>query len=177
MKNLFRFAFLSLFIVISACVTNDDEDVITDLAGTWKMTSFSSENAYDLNGDGVANTDVIVESGCYQNETLDFNANGTGVATSRSFLDIETEIVIGTTNEVTYTLECIDDIAIENFTWSQSGSSLTLTVDTITVVATLSGNTISFVIPEGFSVQGFDSGGNSVLIEITENVTVVYTKQ
>lgn len=177
MKNLFRFAFLSLFLVVSSCVTNDDEDVTTDLAGTWRMTSFSSENPYDLNGDGTANTDIIVETGCYQNETLDFNANGTGVATNRSFLDIETIITVGTTNEVEYILNCIDELFVQDFTWTQNGSSIAIGIDGLTIVTTLSGNTITLIIPSGLTFETIDSGGNNALIEITENVTVVYTKQ
>jgi hypothetical protein len=177
MKNLFRLTFLSLFLVVASCVTNDDLDVTSDLEGTWRMTSFSSENPYDLNGDGTANTDIIIETGCYQNETLDFNANGTGVATNRSYLDIETIITVGTTNEVEYILDCVDEFFAQDFTWTQNGSSLSLTIDGITIVATLSGNTITLILPSGFTVEVIDSAGNNALVETTENVTVVYTKQ
>lgn len=175
MKNLLKVFLVSLF--LTSCIVNDNFDVTVDLVGTWRMTSFSTENAYNLNGDGTANTDVIVETGCYQNETIEFIADNTGVSRSTSFLDIETIITVGTTNEVEYNIDCVAEIFNSNFTWSQNGSAVSITDTGVTITGTLIGSTITLVIPEGFSIEGLDNSGNNVLITILEDVTIVYTKQ
>ena len=175
MKNLLRFLTLTLLLSITACTTNDDGDTSVGLEGTWLMTSFDVGEAYDLNGDGTANSDVIVETGCYQNETLDFNVDGTGVSTNRSFVDIQVTIVTGTTDEVTYSVECIDELFTQAFTWGQTGSTVLITIDGFFITASLDGDTLTFTIPAGFSIDIPD--GNGGLITLDQNVTMVYTKQ
>lgn len=175
MKNLFRLALLSVALVFSSCVVNDDEDTSVDLVGTWKMTSFTISTPYDLNGDGTPNTDILVETGCYQNETLDFNDNGSGVSTNRSYLDIEVELVTGTTDQYNYNIDCVDEFFQEDFTWSQTGSSVAVTIGAFTVLATQSADTLTLVIPSGFSLEIPD--GNGATFTLNETVTVVYTKQ
>jgi len=72
---------LAIALVFAACSSDDDSnDTTANLEGTWKLTAFNTENAYDLNEDGTTSTSVMDETSCYQNETITFNADGTGTA-------------------------------------------------------------------------------------------------
>lgn len=175
MKNVIRLLFLSTLLVFSSCISNDDEDVTVDLEGVWRMTSFSTTNPYDLNGDGTPNNDIIVETGCYQNETIEFMSNGTGVSTNRSFLDIEVTIVTGTTDEYEYDFDCVSEFFQEDFTWTQTGSSVAVTIGAFTILATQTGDTLTLIIPSGFSIDIPD--GNGATVTLNETVTVIYTKE
>ena len=175
MKNLLRLCTIAITLFFASCTSNDDGDTSNGLEGTWIMTSFDVGEAYDLNGDGTANSDVIVETGCYQNETIDFNPDNTGVITNRTFLDLQVDIVVGTTDEVTYSYTCEDDLFTQNFTWGQTTSTVLITIDNFFITATLDGDTLTFTVPAGFSIDIPD--GNGGLISLDQNVTVVYTKQ
>lgn len=175
MKNLLRFLVLVLLFSAASCTTNEDADTSGGLEGTWQMTLFDVGEAYDLNDDGTASSDVIAETGCYQNETLEFNSDGTGVSTNRSSADVEVTLVTGTTDEVMYTVTCIDDLLIQDFTWGLTGSTALITIDNFFITASLDGDTLTFTIPSGFSIDIPD--GNGGLITLNSNVTVVYTRQ
>ena len=68
--------------VLFSCKKDDDGNTEIAIDGIWRLTSFTTENAYDLNEDGTSSNDVISETSCYQNETLEFNADNTGTATT-----------------------------------------------------------------------------------------------
>ncbi|WP_046756387.1 hypothetical protein [Kordia jejudonensis] len=172
MKKLVLLTVLSIFLI--SCSSDDDAAAEITLTGTWRMTSFEVENSYDFNGDGTASRDLISETNCYQNETILINANGTATATSTSYLDVTAELVVGTTDEFTYTLDCVNETDIFLLNWSSNGSSVTFQDEYGDIVnATFDlNNQFSFVIPQGFEIF---SDGFSVVTE--ENVRVVYTRQ
>lgn len=171
MKTLLRVLFVSLF--IASCTSNDDEDVTTDLVGTWRLTSATTENPFDFNNDGNLTTDLLIETPCYPNETMDFNSGGTGVVTSRSYADITAQFV-GNTNEVLYLVQCFDELDTDNITWEQNGSAITITLGTLTISATLSGDQLVFVVPSGFEFEGAENG---VIVSLLETLTFTYEKQ
>jgi hypothetical protein len=173
MKNLFRFAILSLFLIVSSCVSNNDEEVTTGLEGLWRLISVTTENPFDFNNDGIANTDLLIETPCYPNETIEFNAGGTGVVTSRSYAEITANFV-GNTDEIVYLVECFEDLVTDNITWEQNGSSVNITIGTLTIVATQNGDQLIFVVPSGFEFEGAENGGITTLLE---TVTFTYQKQ
>ena len=172
MKKLLLFSVLSIFLF--SCSSDDDTTPPPTIAGTWKMTLYEVETPYDFNGDGTANRDLITETNCYQNETILFNADGTAVATSTSYLEVIAELVVGTTDQFTYTFNCENETDIFPLNWSLEGSNLTFQdEDGFIINATQdSVNQISFVIPEGFEI--FTSGFNVVT---EEDIRVVYTRQ
>jgi len=114
------------------------------------------------------------ETNCYQNEIVNFKADGTGSAISSSYADIELTLVIGTTDEYEYVINCIPEIDVTSFTYTQNGTNVTMTVEGETVIATLSGNTFTYVIQDGFFIDVDDEGNT---ITLTEDLTFVYTKQ
>ena len=173
MKKLFGLLFIA--IALTACSKDDDNNnTSVSIEGNWKLTAFETENAYDLNNDGIPSKSVMDETNCYQNEIVNFKADGTGSAISSSYADIELTLVIGTTDEYEYVINCIPEIDVTSFTYTQNGTNVTMTVEGETVIATLSGNTFTYVIQDGFFIDVDDEGNT---ITLTEDLTFVYTKQ
>lgn len=169
-------ALLLVSIITFSCSSDDDGDGgNTSVDGTWKMTAFLSESGYDLNGDGTASNNIITETSCYQNETILLTDNNTGTVMSTSYADFYLELVIGTIDEYEYTIDCIledDNYAV---TWSQNGDVITILEGGVpNFVGTLSGNTITFVIPQGFFTEVEENGS---IIIVNEDLTIIYTKQ
>ncbi|WP_420571749.1 hypothetical protein [Kordia sp.] len=173
MKKLLLFSVLSVF--LCSCSSDDDAAPIDPLVGTWKMTRYQVENAYDFNLDGTANTDLLAEVDCYQNETIQINADGSALAVSTSYLSIIAELVAGTTNQFTYTLDCENEIESFPLTWTSNGTTIAFEEeDEFAMNATIeSNNQFTFIIPEGFEILSND--GTNVVTE--EDIRIVYTKQ
>jgi len=139
------------------------------VSGTYMLTAFNTSVPTDLNSDGTASTNQLLETNCYNNMLLTLNSNNTFVANSKG-IDI-------VSNGTTETMSCFTD-PDDTGTWSLAGNTLTLTtagtppvVDTYTV----SGNTISATANNG-EVVGYDTVTNSP-VYLTCNITIVYTKQ
>ncbi|NLN33456.1 MAG: hypothetical protein GX159_07660 [Flavobacteriaceae bacterium] len=137
----------------------------SSIPGTWKLTDLRLEEAYDFNGDGNSSNSLMSETGCYQNELMEFAADFSGIATSNSYAHFFID------NE-SFSFECIEEFEETTFSWNQTGNSVNITVDGVPLVATLSGNTLTYIIPEGFFV-GDDEGG----VQLLQDMTFVYTKQ
>jgi len=152
--------------------TGNTGDTDVTVVGTWKMTAWNVNEAQDLNEDGTSSTNLLDEMDCYNNETVVFNADFTGIAMSTSYADIELNLVIGTTNEFDYSITCVPEIENTDLTWAQSGNIVATTSTGITNNFTLNGNELSFLIPEGFTVVSDDSS-----VTVIQDLTIVYTKQ
>lgn len=170
------FGFLIVAIAMTACSSDDDSNPITtSVEGNWKMTAMNMQNAHDLNEDGTASRNLMDETNCYQNETILFKADGTGVFTSNSYADIELEFVFGSTDEYDYIIECVSETEITLLNYIQNGEEVTMTVEGESITASISGNTLTYVIPNGFFVEVEDP--ESGTITVTEDLTFIYTKQ
>lgn len=144
-------------------VTTPGEEV--EIQGNWKLISITMSEEFDFNGDGTLSNDLMTETDCYQNELMSFNADLTGISTSNSYADV---IVNGTT----YITECIPETEETPFTWAQNQNNISLTIDTQIIPAILAGNTLTFVIPEGFEASDGQPGGYT----ITQDITMTYQK-
>ncbi|MBA5628818.1 hypothetical protein [Moheibacter lacus] len=171
-KIAFALSLISTICLISCDPWEDDsyhETVQTgenvEIPGNWKLTSILLEEAFDFNGDGNATNNLMTETNCYANELMAFNADFSGVATSNSYANV---IVNGDT----YITECVPEVEETPFAWAQTQTTVSLTIDTQIVNATLSGDTLTFTIPEGFSANDGQPGGYT----ITQDIIMTYQK-
>ncbi|TXE20018.1 hypothetical protein ES692_01800 [Psychroserpens burtonensis] len=177
MKKLFLSLFVLTGLVLTTACSSDDDggngNTNADVAGTWKLTSLLTQSSLDINNDGNSSNDLLVESDCYLDDSLVFGASGIGSIISNSFLEVEAELVVGTTDEFTYSINCFIEEDIYAMTYTVSGNTVTIVdEDMFTVVGTVSGNTFNFVIPEGYEIVDEDF---EVVLE--EDLTFTYTKQ
>ena len=142
------------------------------IVGTWKLTAWIGEEPIDLNNDGVESENFLDEIDCYENETIVFNADNTAVGMSTSFATFMFEIEVGTTNEYDYTIECDFEDENTNMTWTQNGNTITVDDGTTISEATLNGNQLSVLVPEGFVAFSADFTATT-----TQDLTFIYTKQ
>ena len=128
----------------------------------------------DLNNDGTESINFLNEMDCYNNETIVFNADNSGIAMSTSYALFEIFIETGTTDSFDFTIDCIAEVENTDITWTQSGNLVSIT-DSFneTTEWTLVGNTLSITFPEGFSVTDPDD----TAVTVTQDLTFVYTKQ
>ncbi len=151
--------------------TTDPGDGNDDLVGrTYLLTAFEVETPIDLNGDGVATTELISEGSCYENETLFFNDETNVTVTSTSFLEITVEV--DADDNLIQSSECIFEEDITNATYSVNGN--TITIDGIDGV--INGNQIVITVPEGFFGEIVGDDGIST-VELLEDIVFTYTLQ
>ncbi|WP_452220232.1 hypothetical protein [Lacinutrix salivirga] len=169
---------LCLFVL--SCSSDDDSnnDSTPAIVGTWVISQFNLENdAFDLNGDGTESNELISESGCYQGETIVFNANGTGSLTFTTDLDLKLTIQ---NNVETFSDECLTDNANFNFTWSQldNGSFVADANGDAETITLLSNNTLSRSSFFEYEIEFLDGNGNVTSTAFSDSdATIVYTKQ
>ncbi|WP_460219591.1 DUF5004 domain-containing protein [Psychroserpens sp. MEBiC05023] len=177
MKKFFLNLFILSGLVLSTACSSDDDGGGSDgdatVTGTWKLTSLLTETSIDINNDGNASNDLLVESDCYQNETITFNADGSGSINTNSYLEVEAELVEGSTDEYTYSINCYIEDDVYAMDYTVNGNSVTIIdEDMFGVIGTVSGNTMTVVIAEGYEILGDDF---EVILE--EDLTFIYTKQ
>ena len=150
-----------------------NEQTTEGLVGTWLLTAWLGEEPIDLNNDGVESINFLEEMDCYSNETIVFNSDNTGTATSTSYAEFEFIIEVGTTNSFEYTITCIDETEITNATWSQNGNIITISDEFGETEWTLNGNQLSIFVPSGF----FAFNSDDAEVTTIQDLTFVYTKQ
>ena len=150
-----------------------DSDSIETIQGTWKLTSWIGEEPIDLNNDGASSLNFLEEMNCYQNETMLFNADNTGVINSTTYAEIEMELEVGTTDSYNFTVNCISEIENTDFSWTQNGNTISVTDEyNDTYDFSLNGNQLSIIIPDGFFAANED-----FTVTTIQDLTFVYTKQ
>lgn len=175
MKNFFKLLTVSLLAISVSCSSDDDSSSNDSVEGTFRLVAFETETSFDLDGDGDSSTNLIEETGCYENQTLTFNADNNGVFVSTSFLDIYVDIEIVNGEEiVTQIVECVPEDDSSTFTWTQNGNIVSVTVDGDVLDLTFSGDQLSFTLPSGFFAEVIE--GNIETAQITEDVTFRYER-
>lgn len=179
MKKLIILA-VAAFLTLS-CGGEDDTTIVgASVEGTWDLTAFDINEAFDLNGDGTSSQSLISEAGCYQNSSLEFHSDNT-VTINIEELDINMELVIGTEDTYEYTVDCIEATS-ETGTYAVIGNNITITVQgeidgemqTETILLIRDGNTMTLTVPEMVNVPVDENG------EVTYSfvgATIEFTKQ
>lgn len=168
---------LAGLMLCTAFSCTNDEDLYTPtvpftILGSWKLISADVETPVDLNGDGTASTDLMTETGCLQNELMQFNADmATGLIISNSYLEIT---ISGEFPEnVEYSIECVQEAEESPFVYVQEGNVIVITTGEGDVIA---GNLsqdqlLQFTIPNGQIYM--DEDFNVILME---DLVLTYSK-
>ena len=163
----------TLFISCSSDDDNSDTGNETpNVIGSWILNSVTSENSYDLNGDGQGSNDFILETGCLQNETLVFAEDNTAAAFSTEFLDIFVDIDTGT-GELTQIVDCVAESFMTSLTWSIDGNVVTITDAGQNFTAAITGDVLRFVLPGGLPLEVLQGDAT---VQLNETVTFAYRR-
>ena len=168
---------LVIITMFTACKKDDinENPGPVTLVGTWKLTAWKSANAYDLNGDGTTNTNLLNEFDCYHNELIIFDDDRTGIMKNSSSTNVIATLVTGTENTYTYAITCIQEQDNSFFNWSRPNeNTIAISESDETYNLNLNGNKISFLVDE-FVVATDDSTTSYPVI--IEDLIFVYTKQ
>ncbi|MSP84612.1 MAG: hypothetical protein EXR18_02125 [Flavobacteriaceae bacterium] len=165
------FSFFTLMIFTSCNVEPLDTDLLgniinpSSLAGTYRMTSFNTGIPTDLNNDGTASTNQMLETSCFNNNVLIINPNATFTLTSKG---------VGISSAIT--LECYTDPDISG-TWVLDGTVLTLLFVESSVqnskVFSVSGRSLTNSVPLG-EIVGTTSTNAAVFLNSSYNI--IYTR-
>lgn len=167
-----HFSFLILFLFIlsfQSCFKDQDDTFNNDLIGTWKLTGYNVEGGFDINADGVADTNLLNEIECPNDETLVFVSNGI-VSSDKTYNPLlEIGLVEGTNDRYVFNVECPDGDIGFSATYTQNNGSVTIQDR----MAVLNGNQLARVFENAINIYNEDF----TQVIATKTLTMVYTKQ
>ncbi len=168
MKTKIQSLLLLIFCLgMSSCSSDDDGNVTLTAEGQWFVNSLLIESSFDFNNDGTASRDLFQETSCYDGNYIQFFDDGQ--------VDIVvdfTYIFIDDNNE--HDFECQDGFGLSS-TWTQNGNTITVENGSEDLIGTISGNSLSVSIPEGFEIEMYDEVNDEV-IYVDEDFTIVFDK-
>ncbi|WP_299678150.1 hypothetical protein [uncultured Dokdonia sp.] len=177
MKNLFKYLTISLLAISVSCSSDDDssnDSILVD-GETYLLTSFETETSFDLDGDGDASNDLLIETGCLQNNRLIFSTDNTATAVNETFLDIY--VSEDASGNIVQLVECdIDNESIQ-LTFSQNGNTVNIVDAGETLSGVVSGNTLVFTLNDGFVGEFLNEDGSDGTFELEETIVLTYTRQ
>jgi len=166
------------FIDINDLVNDEPMDIDIDIdidqsegiIGSWLLTEFNIDEPIDIDGNGVADPNLINETNCPTNDVIIFNADGTGISTSEDFMSLTVTIDM-VNNVTTYESECEAEMSSEMFTWTQTDNQIDILLDDGSMFASfLNMDQLTFSAP----LPIFTSDGD---LDSTPNIEFVYIKQ
>ncbi|MCT4630002.1 hypothetical protein [Winogradskyella sp.] len=156
-------------LIIASCSSDDEGNVTLTPEGQWLVSSLLVESSFDFDGDGNASRDLFQETSCYDGNFIEFFDSGNVT------IDIDfTYIFVNNNNEQDF--ECQNGFGLSS-TWTQNGNVITVTNDNEqgNIVGTISGNTLTVTILNGFEMELYDEVNNQT-VDVTEDFTIVFTK-
>ncbi len=117
MKRLMSVFILAVLLV--SCSSDDDANDYKGIVGEWNLIQANPENPIDVDGDGLADSNLMAEIPCFSGSSL-FREDGTF---SQSFSQLEQTEVNGV-----FTYGC-NGFSINTGTYVLNGNQLTLTID------------------------------------------------
>lgn len=140
---------------------------VTSVVGNYRLTAHNTSVPTDLNGNGTASVNQMLETSCFNNSSATINANGTFSAVD-NFPDLTSVAGVNT---------IVCDTDTYSGTWTLVGNTITFTYTTggITIVdpATFANNAFTFVDQD----SDFINFVNNQLVFTTGNVQNIFTKQ
>ena len=154
---------------IDSAIDLDDFNPVTSVSGSYLMTAFNTSIPTDLNNDGIASTNQMNETTCFNNSILVLNQDSTFVISSKG-LDIVTD-------GVNQSLSCFMDPNIVG-TWTLSGNTLTIQYteggSQYSEQFIVAGNTLVYTL-NNTEIVGTTS--TNVPVYLTADISIIYTKE
>lgn len=160
-----------LMAVLTSCADGDVEEDFSinskmltatiessELIGVWDLSAMNADTAVDIDGDGVANTNLLLETSCFDPMGITFNEDMTFTSVN-SRMDFKA----GDANDE---FLCLGN-NIDSGTWSVDGDVLTLhviydsSIYTHEKTLSLNGNTFSFEVSKTESMLYVDDPGDT----------------
>lgn len=158
-------------VFFTSCSSDDMQNQNnSNLQGIWKLAAWNVEDGFDMNNDGVINTNLLNEIDCSQNETLLFEANGVVSLNTTFNPDIEIVLLNDTANDYRFNIECDTEGIISLATsYTVNGSAISIGESN----AQFDGNQISMVFENSLEIYNEDS----TEVIATKDLTLVYVKK
>ena len=154
--------------------TNGGDDNGNLELGIYRLTSFETVSSFDFDGDGDSSNDLLIETGCLQNERLVFTDGNLVASISSSSLDIFVEIDTDS-GELTQIVDCVEEEDSVVLAFEVNGNDISIIDGTTVLIAgVISGDQLIFEVPEGFIFETIESG---VTVTLTETAVLTYTFQ
>ena len=149
------------------------QPVFEDTVGEWRLVSWLNDQGIDVDNDGEVTFDYLEEIDCYNNETIMFNADGTGIFFLRSVAQI-TYTPDGSGGE-DFFVDCTSISNSITFTWIQDGNNTVIITfqDGSTENYFRNADSLFKVIAGGFTATNTLNPDESIV----EPVTYVYEKE
>ncbi|GAB4162580.1 MAG: hypothetical protein Tsb0033_21720 [Winogradskyella sp.] len=141
---------------------------VVDVVGTWKLVSWNTDELRDLDNDGIVTNNYLDDIDCYDNETIDFNADGTGTMFLRSIAEFT---FTPTDDGEDFFTNCTDIIENKSFTWTETINSVTMLFTDGSSISLFKNGNLYTAIDDAFYAES--TVDDSV---ITERITFVYNK-
>jgi hypothetical protein len=157
-------------VLFSSCSSDDlQNENNSNIQGVWKLAAWNVEGGFDMNNDGVNNTNLLNEIDCIQNETLLFEANGVVSLNTTFNPDIEIVLLNDATNAYLFNVECETEGVISLATsYTVNGSNVSIGESS----AKIDGNQILIVFENSLEIYNEDS---TKVVE-ARDLTLVYYK-
>lgn len=163
---------LLLLAIACFCLSCEDDDITENnvsVEGNWKLTAFTLDEPVDFDNNGTLSTNLISESGCYNNSNLVFATGGLATVAIQGF-----EAVLEEEGGTTISTTCEAAIP-ETSIYTVTESAVILDGGTEDeVVLQRSGNTLTVYFPEVTGVPSEEDGG---VIYTYVGATLTFTKQ
>lgn len=154
----------------------DCEPVYVETLGIWRLVAWEpadpSHPALDIDNDGVLSDNYLDEIDCYDNETIEFYSDGTGILFYRSEASITYTPIEGT-NEVEFFVTCFEIEENILFDWEQDGNLVMLTLSDGTIFNYFrNANLLYRAVDNGLYATSMIDGTST----ITDPVSYIYVK-
>jgi Lipocalin-like domain len=140
---------------------------VTSVVGNYRLTAHNTSTPTDLNGNGTASVNQMLETACFNNSSLTINANGT-FSVLDNYADINNiggvDTVICATNT-------------DTGTWTFAGNVLTLTTTVGSITQVQTGVFANNVLTVNVQDTEFINIVNGLPDFVDGNVQLVFTKQ
>lgn len=172
MKTFYSISSLFIAYVLLVSCTKNDDTLQASISGVWKLTAWNVISPLDLNNDGVPNSNLLLEFGCLNGSELIFkdSQNASLYYSSDVSFHVENE------NEGWFfMISCSLDgeVTPMQLTYVYQDNDVILNNAGDLLHFTLTDNTLSMVVPNGFVARNPETQD----IVLSRDVTYLFTKQ